>query len=450
MMIGIDMRRVADMKDIKMKSQYQYKTRPNLVFIVTAYNCENYIEECLESILRQRGENWRAIIVDDASQDKTWEKISAFSETNPERIYAVRNGRRKGKMENFVRAVKQCSKEDVIIELDGDDYLLGNDVALELAELHQVYDVVWTQHEIDYAACPDWHTWYSTGLPADWSRNIPWRPTLWSADMHPGHLRTFKCKYFDLIKDGHLKWGGEYVKSAADAVYFTPIIELTPPDYRYFYARRCMCYRITNINNTLEELLYKDLRAAEKQSMVSDYVKGLPQYEPICISTLFIPYNKPVNHVEELSEIIRRVKQIDRFTQICIGVNSFANLDPLAGVGVIHFYNVYKMFNNIFNVSYHVDPSKKIGDELFFLMGCYYLLKNTRVNRLVAVRSPDIFREMPETDIEGLIRSNHNGVQTFRRNFSDLNYLLNSISAFSRGVNRRGSSPGTLLEMPGN
>jgi glycosyltransferase involved in cell wall biosynthesis len=412
---------------VKVKSCYQYKTLPGLSFIITGYNCQDYIEDCLESVLAQREVSWRAFVIDDASEDNTWSSIVKYRERSPGQINAVRNRNRKGKMENFAWAVKQCHPEEVIVELDGDDYLLDENVGMEIAELHQHYDVVWTQHEIDVEKCPDWHAWYSTGLPWNWTRRHPWRPSLWTADMHPGHLRTFKCKYFALIDEEDLKWEGEYMKSAADAAYYTPIIELAPSAYRYFYARKSLCYRITTNNNTLEELRIERLRDVEMQSQVSDYVKSLPEYRSISIPTLFIPFNRPVNQGENLTDLLYRAKEIDRFAQVCVGVNSFDNLELPQELGVIHFFNIKKIFDNIFNTTYRLNPTGGIDDELFYLMACLYLLKNTKVGRLVAFKEPAILLDGEVGDLDSWINRFPDKIDLFNRCDVDLGYLTDSL-----------------------
>ena len=61
-------------------------TRHPLVSVVTpVYNGEKYIEECIESILKQSYENWEYIIVNNCCTDKTPELIEQFAQKD-ERI----------------------------------------------------------------------------------------------------------------------------------------------------------------------------------------------------------------------------------------------------------------------------------------------------------------------------------------------------------------------------
>ncbi|MDC7280503.1 glycosyltransferase [Butyrivibrio fibrisolvens] len=47
--------------------------------IIPAYNVENYIDKCLESVLDQTYKNIEVIVVDDGSSDDTWSHIEEFS-----------------------------------------------------------------------------------------------------------------------------------------------------------------------------------------------------------------------------------------------------------------------------------------------------------------------------------------------------------------------------------
>ena len=42
-----------------------------MIILTTTYNCENYIEKCLFSIMSQKFTNFKCYITDDLSTDKT-------------------------------------------------------------------------------------------------------------------------------------------------------------------------------------------------------------------------------------------------------------------------------------------------------------------------------------------------------------------------------------------
>ena len=46
--------------------------------IVPAYNIENYIGRCIESIINQTYREWELLIIDDGSTDNTWNIIANY------------------------------------------------------------------------------------------------------------------------------------------------------------------------------------------------------------------------------------------------------------------------------------------------------------------------------------------------------------------------------------
>ena len=66
---------------------------PLVTVFIPVYNCEDYINECLDSILNQTYRNIEVLLVDDGSTDRSVEKIKAYSDP---RIRLIRNERNMG------------------------------------------------------------------------------------------------------------------------------------------------------------------------------------------------------------------------------------------------------------------------------------------------------------------------------------------------------------------
>lgn len=71
---------------------------PKVSVIIPAYNCENYIRECLNSVVNNSYRNIEVIIVDDCSDDKTGEVCDFFA-NNDSRIYVEHCSNRGGYQE---------------------------------------------------------------------------------------------------------------------------------------------------------------------------------------------------------------------------------------------------------------------------------------------------------------------------------------------------------------
>ncbi len=99
--------------------------KPRVSFVVTSYNYEAYIVECLRSVTRQTYENWECIVVDDVSTDATAERVREFVES-PEaagRFRLIERSENGGQMEAFRDGLAVATGSFVCM-LDADDVLL--------------------------------------------------------------------------------------------------------------------------------------------------------------------------------------------------------------------------------------------------------------------------------------------------------------------------------------
>lgn len=136
---------------------------PILSIIVTAHNCEAYLDKCLQSIIKFAGEKFESleiILIDDSSVDRTNEMCRDFSENRGNVMFYRVDFKNIGKVRNF--AMKQCTGEYITM-IDGDDEVSSNafsDIALILTENKP--DILLTRlNEIYISSTPD-NKW--TGL----------------------------------------------------------------------------------------------------------------------------------------------------------------------------------------------------------------------------------------------------------------------------------------------
>lgn len=62
---------------------------PLVSVCIPAYNHEQYIEQCIQSIIKQTYHNIELIVVDDGSKDKTWEKLLSLEDQCKKRFTRV-------------------------------------------------------------------------------------------------------------------------------------------------------------------------------------------------------------------------------------------------------------------------------------------------------------------------------------------------------------------------
>ena len=119
--------------------------QPKFSIIIAAYNIENYIAKCIESILSQTYNNYEIIVVDDGSEDRTKSKIKEFG--NKIKFIEHENNRLLGGARN---TGIEAAKGKYILFIDGDDYLNNNYVLQNLDNLigEQSVDVIYMGFEI--------------------------------------------------------------------------------------------------------------------------------------------------------------------------------------------------------------------------------------------------------------------------------------------------------------
>ena len=106
--------------------------------IVPVYNAEQWISKNLESILSQTYSNWSAIVINDASTDSTGDIISDMV-GGDNRFVIVNRDVNVGPLANLVYGTNTlCTDdEDIIITVDGDDWLENENV---LSYINNVYN----------------------------------------------------------------------------------------------------------------------------------------------------------------------------------------------------------------------------------------------------------------------------------------------------------------------
>ncbi len=93
--------------------------------VITSYNQEEYIEQCLESVVYQKGFfAHEVIIADDFSTDKTTEIIDKYAKAYPDIISVIPTSKNLGMLQNLQRAFTACQGNFIAI-CEGDDYWLS-------------------------------------------------------------------------------------------------------------------------------------------------------------------------------------------------------------------------------------------------------------------------------------------------------------------------------------
>lgn len=116
---------------------------PRISVIMGIYNCENTLDEALDSLLKQTYQRFKVIMCDDGSTDGTVKVAQAYVERFPGKFILIRNDRNMGL--NFtLNNCLQYVDTEYVARMDGDDISLPNRFAeqIDFLDSHPEYSIV--------------------------------------------------------------------------------------------------------------------------------------------------------------------------------------------------------------------------------------------------------------------------------------------------------------------
>lgn len=133
--------------------------------VVSCYNQQQYIRECLDSILTQRVNfDFDVLVSDDCSTDATPAILQEYAERFPGKVSLLLRPENVGAARNYIGAHGAASG-DVVFHFDGDDVMLPGKLQAQYDVFHQHDDVNLVFHRAEYFSDDGSYT-ATTGRPA--------------------------------------------------------------------------------------------------------------------------------------------------------------------------------------------------------------------------------------------------------------------------------------------
>jgi glycosyltransferase involved in cell wall biosynthesis len=200
----------------------------SLIILTTAYNCENYIEKCISTIMTQKHNDFRCFITDDMSTDGTVDKVKQLIQ-NDSRFTLIENTEKMyqpGNYDQVIRGKYGVDDNDICIEVDGDDWLPDSEVFNRIEKIYSD-NKVWLAN-----GCFKYHDGrMGFASPHNDFEGIRHKPFTLS------HIRTWKAFLWKNIKVEDLKdENGKYWDVAGDLAFMFPMVEMSGIEhYRFMY-----------------------------------------------------------------------------------------------------------------------------------------------------------------------------------------------------------------------
>lgn len=197
----------------------------------------------MHSVFSQKYKNYRVIYIDDFSTDHTFEKVEKWIEDHnqEERTLLIRNERNLGALGNIYRAVHSCKDDEIVVTVDGDDFLAHDGVLSRLNEIYSDSEVWMTYgNYLDYPSYKQ-KPEFCKKIPEKVVRQNSYRSSEWVST----HLRTFYAGLFKKIKLQDLFFHGRFFPMGWDVAFMMPLLEMAGK-HTQFVKETLYLYNRTN------------------------------------------------------------------------------------------------------------------------------------------------------------------------------------------------------------
>ena len=255
-----------------------------LKVVINGFNSSNFLKKCLESVKKQTFTNYECIIVNDASTEENFE------------IYAkqynyfkyIKNNINLGPLASRIIGINklQCHDEDIIFLIDGDDWLIHENVFQYIINIYK--------NEIILLTWGNWLPIDTSGKQQNRENNLDsvYLPRMKYIDNNRNILlknnsyrkvpfsfcnpRTFKYKLWKNInQNDFLDQNGNIFRSATDYAFMYPMIEMCNNRFKIIYDR--LVYYNLHDNN-----IVKKSKKDEMQNRIwCNEIKNKKKYKPI-------------------------------------------------------------------------------------------------------------------------------------------------------------------------
>jgi FkbM family methyltransferase len=263
-----------------------YGDQQRIIVISPFWNAEKYINNCILSVAQQDYNNYLQILIDDGSTDQSalvaQETINSLPDQIKNKFIIIKNDQNVGAIANQMFCRKYCKENDIVMLLDGDDWLVNNNT------LFHYYNDIYNQgYEFTYGSMQsvaDNIPLIAQDYPQDIKDKKSYRTFHFNWKIPYTHLRTVLGKYFLNLDLEKFKVTGKWMKAGADNPLFYELIEQI--DSKKIYCNKEIVYNYNDANPLND---YKVRSKEQNQNAALSYKKPNTMNKTILVA---IPTNK--------------------------------------------------------------------------------------------------------------------------------------------------------------
>jgi|TARA_R110002126_G_scaffold174244_1_gene322839 glycosyltransferase involved in cell wall biosynthesis len=197
-----------------------------MIIVTTLYNAENYVDRCLTTLMTQTFKDFKCYITDDLSTDMSVEKVKSMIKgdsrfiliENTEKMYQP------GNYDQVIRDNDDIDDNEIIIEVDGDDWLPDSKTLERINNVYSDQDI-WIANGTFR---------YSNGQPGFASAQSNFN-NLRNSRFTASHIRTWRAFLWRKIKQEDLKdENGVYWRVTGDLSFMFPMLEMAGEEHYKF------------------------------------------------------------------------------------------------------------------------------------------------------------------------------------------------------------------------
>jgi glycosyltransferase involved in cell wall biosynthesis len=203
-----------------------YKTHTiQYVFVIASYNNETNVYKNISSIVLQKYTNWRIIYINDASTDKTAQKLNELIQQYniSQKVRYIENETNMKQAYSKYKAYQMVGDNEVVCILDGDDWLKHDRVLNVLNQYYEneKYHIVTSNFDIY-----ENNKTYQTGRSIKYFDNVLSEKQCRYANYSFGHLKTGLGVYFKSIPENRFKYNNKWLDRCTDVAEMVCVSEL--------------------------------------------------------------------------------------------------------------------------------------------------------------------------------------------------------------------------------